>query len=336
MLIKKPTDCFMTGNQNARFAPQCAYLFGVVGMARCAVRAAFSGATVVPFATGLSENLPPAASRAGTSQRDVPTRLGRSKNAAGFTLIELLVVIAIIAILAAMLLPALSSSKAKAQGVMCLNHAKQLTLAWLIYTDDHDDHFVNNHGRDETKATRQTWANNVQDWGASDDNTNLIYLSQTKLSPYLNQSTAVFKCPSDKSVAENGPRIRSMAMNAMVGDTGVLTNRFNPEYKQFQKSADLNAPATTFVFIDEHPDTINDGFFVNTLDDYKWGNLPGSYHNGAASLSFADGHTELHRWVVGGETGTIRPARKGGVGGTFDAVPRTDFQWLKDRTSYKK
>lgn len=254
----------------------------------------------------------------------------------GFTLIELLVVIAIIAILAGMLLPALSKSKAKAQGILCLSHAKQLTLAWFLYTDDHDDSFVNNHGRDETRASRQGWANNVQDWSASEDNTNLIYLTEAKLSPYLSRSAAVFKCPSDKSVAECGPRIRSMSMNAMVGNTGTLTNRFNPEYRQFRKPSELLEPAMTFLFVDEHPDTINDGFFVNTLDDFKWGNLPASYHNGASSFSFTDGHAEPHRWSVGGPTGTIRPPVKGGVGGIFDAVPRTDFLWLKERTSVRR
>jgi len=88
--------------------------------------------------------------------------------------------------------------------------------------------------------------------------------------------------------------------------------------------------------IDEHPDTINDGFFMNRLEEPTWGNLPGSYHNGAATLSFTDGHLETHRWVVNGPGGTVRLPVKGGVGGTFPASPTTDFDWLKGHSSVKR
>ena len=254
------------------------------------------------------------------------------RRAPAFTLIELLVVIAIIAILAALLLPALASSKARALAIVCMSNTKQLTLGWQLYADDNEDVLINNHGKPQTTAQRDTWANNVLDWGSSDDNINPIYLTDSKLGSYVGRSTKVFKCPSDKAPAANGERNRSMAMNAMVGNPGVLTNAFNPNYVQFFKTGDMPDPSNIFVFLDEHCDTINDGFFVNKLDTYQWGNVPGSYHNGGLNLSFADGHAETHHW----NADTIRPPRQGGVGGTFAANPTTDFEWLKQRTSVKK
>ena len=250
-----------------------------------------------------------------------------------FTLIELLVVIAIIAILAALLLPVLSKSKAVAEGVTCNNNIKQLTLAWILYASDNGDLLVNNYGKPETISTRDTWAANVESWINSDDNTNLVYLTQTLFSPYDNRSAGIYKCPSDRALAANGPRIRSVSMNSMVGDPGDLVDYFNPLYVQFFKMKSIQNPSGIFVFLDEHCDTINDGFFVNWLDDYQWGNMPGSYHNGGLSLSFADGHIETHRWLV---PGTVRPPVQGGVGGIVPATPPTDFEWLKQRTSYKR
>jgi len=249
-----------------------------------------------------------------------------------FTLIELLVVIAIIAILAALLLPVLALSRAKAEAVTCKNNLGQLSLAWFLYAQDNGDWLVNNQGVVETLARRNTWANNVEDWQSSDDNTNVIYLTDSKIGPYANGSARIYKCPADREPAPNGPRIRSMSMNAMVGDPGELTNRFNPLYVQFYKAADMPSPSGIFVFLDEQADTLNDGFFVNRLDDYAWGNLPGSYHNGAVNLSFADGHQESHRWVV---PETVRPVLRTRID-KFPAALPTDFEWLKARTSLKK
>jgi len=250
----------------------------------------------------------------------------------GFTLIELLVVIAILGILAALLLPVLARSQGKAQALACANNLRELGIAWVLYAQDNTDLLVNNHGVPETLARRQTWANNVEDLLSSDDNTNLVYLTESKLGPWAGHSARIYKCPADRVPAPNGERIRSMSMNSQVGNPGVLTNHFNPLYVQFLKSADFRNPSGTFVFLDEHADTLNDGFFVNVLEDEAWGNLPASYHGGSGNLIFADNHHESHRWRA---PSTIPPVERRRIG-VFPASPRTDFEWLKARSSYKK
>jgi prepilin-type N-terminal cleavage/methylation domain-containing protein/prepilin-type processing-associated H-X9-DG protein len=248
-----------------------------------------------------------------------------------FTLIELLVVIAIIAIIAALLLPALAKAKARAHRIACMNGIQQLVQATVIYADENQDFLVNNHGITETLVRKQNWVNNVENMLDSEGNTNLALLTTGKLAPYLGQSTAVFKCPSDRSIAQNGPRIRSISMNSLVGDPGELTNRFNPQLVQFFRWAEIPDPSAIYVFLDEHPDTINDGFFMNRWDVYTWGNLPASYHDGGANLSFADGHIETHRWV---SEDTRRPP--GGATGTFPVGGKADFDWLRDHSSVGK
>ncbi len=257
-----------------------------------------------------------------------------SARSTAFTLIELLVVIAIIAILASLLLPALSKAKTRAQAAACASNIKQLQLAWTLYADDNDDRLVNNHGVGETRALRQTWVNHVQDWGASEDNTNILYLTKALLGPFAGGAARLYKCPSDRSVSEVGPRIRSYAMNSLVGDPGELTNRFNPAFVQVFRPSDFTRPSQTFVFLEEHPDTINDGFFMNRLDDgAKWGNLPASYHNSTANFSFADGHAETHRWVAGS---TLVPPVKGALATGTAAEPPTDWDWLKERSGTRR
>ena len=179
----------------------------------------------------------------------------------------------------------------------------------------------------------------------SPDNTNATKLTQTGLGPYFSRAANVYRCPSDHVLSslqrDAGwtERVRSYSMNAMVGDAGNFTqtgvNVNNPDYIQFFTLTAIPQPSEIFVFLDEHPDSINDGYFLDEADDLEWIDLPASYHDGAGNFSFADGHSETHRWL---EAGTKRPARPDAAQLPFDISPaeRRDFDWLAERMSVER
>jgi prepilin-type processing-associated H-X9-DG protein len=253
-------------------------------------------------------------------------------------LIELLVVIAIIAILAGMLLPALSKAKQKGQGILCMSNTRQLTLAWLSYAQDNNDRLVYN--QPSTATDLNNWAGNVMSWGADPQNTNQSLLINSKLGPYVAQSAGVFKCPSDTVRCPLGPRVRSVSMNAFVGPQNSQGTPINDQWRQYLKLPDFANPVGIFVLLDEHPDSINDGWFVfctaaDPAERSAWSDLPASYHNGAAGFSFADGHSEIKRWL---SSSTIRAVKKNSNGFPVDVptADRKDITWVAERTTIRK
>jgi prepilin-type N-terminal cleavage/methylation domain-containing protein/prepilin-type processing-associated H-X9-DG protein len=261
----------------------------------------------------------------------------------GFTLIELLVVIAIIAILTAILLPTLAAARGRAQGVVCLNNTHQLTLALELYADDHNSRLPFNLVMTEwSPRNNLNWVNNVMTWDTHPDNTNQATITQAALGVYAQRETAIYRCPSDRALSAMQHaagwtgRIRSYSMNAMMGDAGAVTstgfNVNNPDYTQFFKITQIAHPSGIFAFLDEHPDSIDDGYFLNRAYHWNWIDLPASYHNGATAFSFADGHSELHRWL---EPSTLRPPipNAAGLPIKIPFVEWADFEWLVSHMS---
>jgi prepilin-type N-terminal cleavage/methylation domain-containing protein len=312
----------------------------------------------------------------GSAQTGSVRGLTRCRRAEGFTLIELLVVIAIIAILAAMLLPALAHAKQKAQGIQCMGNHRQLALAWRMYADDSHDLLTYASGDvalDENTPTLPAGSNPLDQYAWSLSNMDFssanrynwdvtLDMMKRPLWPYA-KTANIYKCPADHStVTVNGvvkPRIRTMSMNLYVG--GFLPSgsgsvgtdggwTFANGYMVYSKLSQFGAgsyapPDKVFVFLDMREDSVNWGNFMIDMSGYSpaspslyafTSDLPGLSHDSACGFSFADGHSEMHRWRDGRTTPPLVP---GGGPLTVLSMPspnNLDVAWLQDHSSRPK
>jgi prepilin-type processing-associated H-X9-DG protein/prepilin-type N-terminal cleavage/methylation domain-containing protein len=272
----------------------------------------------------------------------------------GFTAIELIAVVAVIVVLTGILIPTLAKTKSADDAAVCVRNMRELVTAWQLYAGNYEDQVCNNFTIPATQEaiitkTFDNWANNLMTWNITglegQSVTNKEWLKSGVLGKYSSDPGGMYKCPADtylsrvQKAAKWKSRLRSYSMNTLFGradrSPSSATGRSwaDAGYRQFLRLSDVPAPQITWVTIEEHADSIDDGFFIVPRITSSWGDLPAAYHKGGCTFSFADGHVETHLWHssqskirVTSSASPFFPA--------FDAAGRQDYEWYEERAGW--
>lgn len=271
----------------------------------------------------------------------------------GFTRLDLGAVCGVCAVVAVFVVfPRTVRAGLEGNATVCLNNLRRMGLAWTLYASDNQGRVVNNFGLGETQSevgqkTYRNWSHSMLDWTIAGSNTNTALVAKGKLVPYHDNDIAVLRCPSDTFVSPQQKsrgwtgRVRSYSMNGFMGLTspspsdpsGKGDNSFAPGYRQFLHDSAIPSPMETMVFVEEHPDSINDGYFINSPTvSSQWVDLPASYHDGGGGgVGFADGSAVIRLW----QSATTKfPVKFNYPFSTaIPSAQRADYRWVVERMS---
>lgn len=258
-------------------------------------------------------------------------RVGRKSVAPreyAFTFVELIAVVGAIALLACVTVPALAKSKTRTPAVGCLSNLRQMQVGWAMYVDDNKGQLMGNAPAGAGSGT--AWCAGLENWGTSVYNTNVAFNSLGQMARYTGSNVTILRCPGDVVPSANGFRLRSYSMNSQVGSS----LNYNTGWRTYLKESDIvgPTPANLFVFGDEHPASLNDGYLQMGLNSYgDYPDVPASYLDNGCGFSFADGHAEIHKWR--GTTLLIPVVRNVTFNHPTASHPDPDWIWLTNRAS---
>ena len=263
------------------------------------------------------------------------SRIDTTADCRAFTRADLCGLLATASLLIGVLCGSGSATRTAAEAAGCQNNLRQLSQAWLDHAADHPLLIGNPNSGLASAVRDDVWAMGWLGWDTSSVNTNTSNIQTAGFAPYIGSATGVFRCPSDRFVAPVQRhlgwryRVRSYSMNGYIGPVGHPP--FDQRYREFKRQSDFLLPSETFVFTEEHPDSINDPWFGVMPDGSGVGDVPASFHGRGAGFSFADGHVELHRWRGSLLVKPVRFAFNFGYA-TNDA----DLLWLGQRSSQRR